>query len=497
MNVSAVVFVLACNKSCWLGRQHWQLQTKRRNRKAYKVNTTIKKLNKQVKTIIMKKTIHTITLAITAIMLLGLNQVIAQEQKKSKSVSNMALNPIPFVSQLNNGSSNLTSVGKKAPKFMLDSMSSINWDTLSKTYTKNPFGLKYYYDANGNNTLLTFYVTNPLTQEIMLFGKYTNTFNNNKIILVKSTLLNLMTNQWENNNMNEYAYDSKGNNTYYRESDWNSNSNNYEPNTSYSYTYNLSNKVTMEIDTIFGGSTPQINKTDYSYDSKGNNTLKTTYNWDGTTWQKSSKDEYTFDANNNNTLHISYNWNTTWVGNEKIEYTMDASGNPISTITYSWNITLNQWINKQKRSATFNSSINISDVAVLFAQHGNAVSIINQNAPTNQISQNYTNGQWVNDSKTNYYYKDFAPSTSIKEMKLLQTNVYPNPSSGNFTVSANQAFTKIDVYDITGKLVESIQNFGKSNTLEMNLSTLNNGIYFINAETVNGAVSKSKIIISK
>ncbi len=446
----------------------------------------------------MKKTINTITLAITAIVVLGLNQLNAQVQKPTNIGSNMALNPFHFVLQQNNGSSNLTSLGKKAPKFMLDSISSITWDSISKTYTINPIGLKNYYDANGNNTFRTLYFTNPLTQEIVPVYKYTSTFNNNnKIILEKSTRTNLMTNQWENDNMNEYAYDSKGNNTYYRRSYWFGNSNNYEPNTSYSYTYNASNKVTLEIDTMFNGSTPQINKIDYTYDTKGNNTLKTTYNWYGSQWQLFSKDEYTFDANNNNTLHISYYWSTTWIGNEKKEYTMDANGNPISTINYIWNVTLNQWINFTKSSTTYNSSINISDVAAPFPQHGNAVSIIIKNAPTNQISQNYTNGQWVNDSKTNYYYKDFAPSTSIKEMKLLQTNVFPNPSTGNFTVSANQAFTKIDVYDITGKLVESIPNFGKSNALEMDLSNLNSGIYFINTETINGAVSKSKIIINK
>ena len=446
----------------------------------------------------MKKTINTITLAITAIVLLGLNQVNAQVQKPTNIGSNMALNPFHFVLQQNNGSSNLTSLGKKAPKFMLDSISMVTWDTVSKTYSENPYGLKFYYDANGNNTFRTFYFTNPLTQETGPFIKYTNTFNsNNKIILEKSTSKNLMTNQWENNNMNEYAYDSKGNNTYYRESYWNNSSNIYEPNTSYSYTYNASNKVTVEIDTNTNGSSPQIRKIDYTYDTKGNNTLKTTYTWDGTQWKLSSKDEYTFDANNNNTLHISYNWSTTWIGNEKKEYIMDANGNPISTINYIWNITLNQWIYGQKMEYTFDNSIKFSDVAIPFAQHGNAISIINKNAPTNEISQVYSNGLWVNDGKTNYYYKDFAPSTGIKETQLMITNVYPNPSAGNFTILANQTFTKIDVYDLTGKLVDSTQNSGKSNTLEMNLSTLNNGIYFINAETVNGAVSKSKIIISK
>jgi hypothetical protein len=338
------------------------------------------------------------------------------------------------------------------------------------------------------------------TEQLEPFFKNAITFNNNnKIIQVKSTSLNPLSNQWQNERMNEYAYDSKGNNTYYRESAWIGDSNDYKPITSYSYTYNASNKVTLEIDTMFDISTPLIYKIDYTYDTKGNNTLKTTSRWYGTQWQLSSKDEYTFDANNNNTLHISYDydWNSTWIVNEKNEYSIDANGNPILVITYSWDNSLNQWINIIKRLTTYNSSINFSDVAIPLVQHGNLVSLP-KNAITSETTQYYIDGQWVNDSKTNYYYKDFTPSTSIKEMKLLQTtNVFPNPSAGNFTVSANQAFTKIEVYDLTGKLAYTKQIGYKGYEVEIDLSELNNGIYFLNSETVNGGVSKSRIVINK
>ncbi|MEI7979611.1 MAG: T9SS type A sorting domain-containing protein [Bacteroidota bacterium] len=76
-------------------------------------------------------------------------------------------------------------------------------------------------------------------------------------------------------------------------------------------------------------------------------------------------------------------------------------------------------------------------------------------------------------------------------------SVFPNPTSGIITLSSNQTIATIDVFDVTGKLVYSQQNNGKQTNIEIDLSALSNGIYFINAQTENGGISNNKVVISK
>ncbi|MBJ7429529.1 MAG: hypothetical protein JHD28_11325, partial [Bacteroidia bacterium] len=325
----------------------------------------------------MKKIIQTITLAITATVLLGLNQVNAQVQKPTNIGSNAALNPIHFVLQQNNGSSNLTSLGKKAPKFMLDSMSELGWNSDSNTFSVGPWVRKYIYDANGNNILQILSSVNYLTQQLMPTEKHVNTFNkNNKIITKTQSYYILDSNKWENYVSMEWAYDSKGNNIIYRERILNQITHELEPYNTYSYTFNDSNKVTVEIDTNYSNSTPTIYKKDYSYDTNGNNILITRYLRTGTQWQISQKEEFTYDANNNNTSQTLYNWNSKWVFNLKFDYTIDGNGNATTVNHYNWDDASNQWLNSFKYEYNYNNAINFNEVACEIINFGNLIPLI-------------------------------------------------------------------------------------------------------------------------
>ncbi|MCF8429828.1 MAG: T9SS type A sorting domain-containing protein [Bacteroidia bacterium] len=76
-------------------------------------------------------------------------------------------------------------------------------------------------------------------------------------------------------------------------------------------------------------------------------------------------------------------------------------------------------------------------------------------------------------------------------------SIYPNPTSGLITISSTQTIANIEVFDVTGKLVYNQQNNNHQTNLEINLSALSNGIYFINAQNNFGGISKSKLVISK
>ncbi|NDC30411.1 MAG: T9SS C-terminal target domain-containing protein [Bacteroidetes bacterium] len=91
-----------------------------------------------------------------------------------------------------------------------------------------------------------------------------------------------------------------------------------------------------------------------------------------------------------------------------------------------------------------------------------------------------------------------APATSgIQEKEMPSTSVYPNPSYGIVSINSNQDIANINVYDISGRAVHNQQFTNKLNQTEIDLSALNNGIYFIAVQSSNGEISKSKIVLAK
>lgn len=70
---------------------------------------------------------------------------------------------------------------------------------------------------------------------------------------------------------------------------------------------------------------------------------------------------------------------------------------------------------------------------------------------------------------------------SNQDFELKNIAIYPNPSTGLFTVSTgNKAIDKIEVYDVSGKVVLSADNFsGVNSQSTLDLRNVSGGIYFV------------------
>ena len=71
-----------------------------------------------------------------------------------------------------------------------------------------------------------------------------------------------------------------------------------------------------------------------------------------------------------------------------------------------------------------------------------------------------------------------------------QVNVYPNPTSGSIVVSSLQTILSVNVYDMTGRLIKSVEP--NNERCELNLSDCHSGMYYLYAQT-NDGVSRLKI----
>lgn len=93
------------------------------------------------------------------------------------------------------------------------------------------------------------------------------------------------------------------------------------------------------------------------------------------------------------------------------------------------------------------------------------------------------------------YYENRANETSLlikEENSDYNVSIYPNPSSGNITIEANNIENiNVEIYTISGQLIRT--EFSKSNG-RIHINGLSRGVYFVKIN-INGNVINKKLII--
>lgn len=92
-----------------------------------------------------------------------------------------------------------------------------------------------------------------------------------------------------------------------------------------------------------------------------------------------------------------------------------------------------------------------------------------------------------------------SSSLSTTYINLLEnTNVFPNPSQGKITISnsKNIHLKTIKLYNVLGNLVRNVSVTNSINKLEIDLSSLNKGIYLLHLKAVDNSIKVQKLIIN-
>jgi hypothetical protein len=82
---------------------------------------------------------------------------------------------------------------------------------------------------------------------------------------------------------------------------------------------------------------------------------------------------------------------------------------------------------------------------------------------------------------------------NVEDFSLNATQIYPNPSNGEFLVKTKTTLDKINVYSQTGAFVKTIEVDNSSDAVEVNVKGLQTGVYLI--ELVNSTEKSWKKII--
>jgi hypothetical protein len=86
--------------------------------------------------------------------------------------------------------------------------------------------------------------------------------------------------------------------------------------------------------------------------------------------------------------------------------------------------------------------------------------------------------------------------TSVKELSAnSNVSIYPNPSKGLFTVASkgNASIAAIQAIDVMGKTVYTKTT--QSNSLEVDLTQMNKGLYMVIIKDENGNEFSSKVVV--
>jgi photosystem II stability/assembly factor-like uncharacterized protein len=106
--------------------------------------------------------------------------------------------------------------------------------------------------------------------------------------------------------------------------------------------------------------------------------------------------------------------------------------------------------------------------------------------PTNTLrAGTYGRGVWEVSAKNESAY------ASVKELANLSFEIFPNPASTSVTIRGEKTFTKVMMYDASGRFVPTITKVNSVNEWVLLWSNLSPGIYQIKISTNQGEVIRS------
>ena len=87
---------------------------------------------------------------------------------------------------------------------------------------------------------------------------------------------------------------------------------------------------------------------------------------------------------------------------------------------------------------------------------------------------------------------DLCDLTNYSDKIIQTTNIYPNPSSGNFVFLSKTLISQLKIYDLNGKMILNKEPMSKS--IEIDLTSFKSGFYAAHIKNINGNYSIYKIL---
>lgn len=218
----------------------------------------------------------------------------------------------------------------------------------------------------------------------------------------------------------------------------------------------------------------------YEYDINNNLIAETSLSfWETSAWKITSKESYTYNASNKVTVNIYQNWNATTNKLENYDKQLNTytNGNRTEAVFQNWNSTSSIWVNSEKQVLTFNS-FNKPDSVLFYKWNGfqwvidsrGTVTYNSNNKLISYIEEKWDGSQWVNSYKKLLSYNvnnqiitdrsaswdDFNATWKVTDQTAYVLDANGNRASETYTdVSDNTQNNKRDYTYDTSSLMSS------------------------------------------
>lgn len=312
----------------------------------------------------------------------------------------------------------------------------------------------FTYDDNNHQTSLTYKIWNGSVWEN--FYQITNDYDANQNQI--SILLRIWERGiWEKYSRATFTYDAFNHQTGEVDQSWKEGT--WENYTRYSYTYDAVQNQIGELVQSWSGSTWENDDLyTFTYDNGNNQTSALHQYWDGMTWVNYSRNTYTYDAFQNRIVELNQSWNLTeWTNSLQFLFTYDADNNKTSELDQQWSD--GTWLNLCQYTYTYDANHFLESYSFRYFDETGTVVMFGDSS---------------------YYYSNTVTASIDLPSGDDFITVYPNPTSGRFTISSKNYLSEIEIYNIRGEQVYSAAPGQGQNPYEIDLGEYSKGIYMIN-----------------
>lgn len=366
---------------------------------------------------------------------------------------------------------------------IFDSIYIWRWDTLSNGWEIDKRFVNMVYDANNNLTSEMVQSWNDSAWVIFFQNIFTYDTSHNQTSCLAQGWNG---SGWVNASQWFYTYDANNNRITYLYQYWLNSA--WVTSSQHIYTYDVNNNQTSDLMQHWNGSAWENRyQFIYTYDANSNLTSNLMQGWNSSSWINSHQYLYTYNVNHEITTYLSQIWiGSAWVNDTQgTSFTYDASHNLRSYFLQSWNGSA--WVNSFKYNANYDANNNLTN-NLMQSWNVNAWVNFYQNIyiyDANNFIRSYSYKDWNSAGSMvtsgDSTYNHFHTVAGINDLIAQEGNItiYPNPSSGKFTITSNIIISAVEIYNLLGERIYSNLKFNKQTSNEIDLLDHCNGIYVI------------------
>jgi hypothetical protein len=180
-----------------------------------------------------------------------------------------------------------------------------------------------------------------------------------------------------------------------------------------------------------------------------------------------------FDANNNKTNEVEQTWvSAAWANTTQSYFTYDVNNNNTSELDQTWS--------------------NFSWIVTSYTTY--LFDVNNLELASTQRNFDST-GTIITFGDSSYYY--FHDVLGVNNINAENTNikVYPDPNMGQFTIAGLQQGMIIEMYDYTGRKLNTQYTIDPENSGTINIYDQPNGVYLIRILDKDGTLVNQKKVV--